>query len=65
MSKVEEIEQAIGELPPEDFRRLAVWFRNREQSVWDEQMDQDSASGRLDDLFAEADSNDLAPWPEA
>ena len=67
MSRVEEIEEAIDRLPPEEFRRIAQWFREREQSLWDEQIDRDSASGRLDFLFEEAEQESkeglLREWP--
>ena len=53
MSQVEEIEKAIDSLPPEEFSRIAEWFRLREHQRWDLQMDEDSASGKLDFLFEE------------
>ena len=56
MDRVEEIEAAIDSLPPEEFRRIAKWFRDREQRLWDEQLDCDSASGKLDLLFQEAEN---------
>jgi hypothetical protein len=56
MDRVEEIETAIASLPPEEYRRLVEWFRAREQSRWDSQMDQDSVAGNLDFLFSEAES---------
>ena len=56
MDRVEEIESAIANLAPEDYRRFVDWFRMREQTRWDEQMDADSAAGRLDFLFDEAES---------
>ena len=43
MDRVEEIEAAIVSLPPEEYRRIVDWFRSREQTRWDEQMDRDSA----------------------
>ena len=55
MNRVEELEAAIRELPPEEYRRLAQWFRELDQTRWDQQMDQDSAAGKLDFLFLEAD----------
>jgi hypothetical protein len=55
MDRVEEIEAAIHSLPPEEYRRLAQWFRELEQTRWDEQMDKDSANGKLDSLFEEAE----------
>ena len=67
MSRIEEIEAAIDGLPPEEYRRIVQWFRAREQARWDEQMDADSSSGKLNFLFDEADSESaeglLRDWP--
>jgi len=67
MDRVEEIEAAIHDLPPEEYRRLAEWFRELEQSRWDAQMDEDSSAGRLDFLFEEAEGEraqgSLRAWP--
>ncbi len=67
MDRVEEIEAAITDLPPEDFRRIAQWFRALEQTRWDEQLDLDSSACKLDFLFEEADSESvrgvLREWP--
>jgi hypothetical protein len=67
MDRVEEIEAAIHNLPPDEYRRLAEWFLAFDQSRWDAQMDEDSASGRLDFLFEEAESEvaqgPLREWP--
>jgi hypothetical protein len=61
MDRVEEIKSAIDRLPPEDYRRVVAWLRAREQKTsdektWDDRIDHDSASGKLDHLFAEADA---------
>ena len=61
MDRVEEIEAAIRGLPPEDYERLAQWFHALEQTRWDEQMDRDSASGKLDFLFDDAERVALQP----
>jgi hypothetical protein len=67
MDRAEQIEAAIDGLPPEEYRRIAEWFRAREQARWDEQMDRDSCTGKLDFLFAEAESEaaqePLREWP--
>ena len=67
MDRVEEIESAIASLPPDEYRRLAEWFLARDQTRWDEQMDGDSALGRLDLLFREAESETekglVRDWP--
>jgi hypothetical protein len=54
MDRVEEIEAAITNLRPEEYQRLVDWFRAQDQTRWDEQMDRDSAAGKLDFLFREA-----------
>jgi hypothetical protein len=59
MDRVEEIEAAIHNLPPDEYRRLADWFCEFEQSRWDAQMDEDSAAARLDFLFDEAGSESV------
>lgn len=68
MDRVEEIETAIHNLPPDEFRRLIEWLRTFEQSRWDAQMNEDSSAGRLDFLFEEAESElaqgPLRDWPQ-
>jgi hypothetical protein len=54
MDRVEEIEAAITNLRPDEYQRLVDWFRAQDQARWDEQMDRDSAAGKLDFLFNEA-----------
>lgn len=67
MDRVEEIEAAIASLSPDEFRRIAHWFRDRDQANWDGQMDADSESRKLDFLFDEADDEakhaELREWP--
>jgi hypothetical protein len=59
MDRVEEIEAAIDSLPPEEFRRISQWFLERGQRHWDQQMDSDSSSGKLDFLFEEAENESV------
>jgi hypothetical protein len=67
MDRVEEIEAAIDGLPPEEYRRIVHWLRLREEQRWDEQLDHDSAAGKLDFLFDEAEIESakglLREWP--
>jgi len=69
MSRVEEIEAAIESLAPDEYRHIVQWFHLREQRRWDEQMDADSAAGKLDFLFDEAESESatglLREWPSS
>jgi hypothetical protein len=57
MSTVDEIEAAISNLPPQDFARLRDWLLERDQALWDKQIEEDSASGRLDHLVQEIEDD--------
>jgi hypothetical protein len=63
------IEAAMTSLPIEEGRRLVAWLRAHEQGLWDEQMDGDSAGGKLDYLFRDAEGESRAglvrDWPPA
>ena len=52
---IQEIEQAITELDPDELARLREWFDEYYAKIWDEQIEQDATSGRLDKLIAEVD----------
>jgi hypothetical protein len=67
MSRVEQLENQIAALAPEEFRELARWMQDREEDAWDAQMEADAAAGKLDFLIAEADEaaakGELLEWP--
>ena len=67
MKTIEEIEQEIQELPVPDVARLSAWLIEYDAKVWDKQMEEDSASGKLDFLFDEAakerKAGKLHEWP--
>lgn len=69
MATVEDIENAITKLSAEDYARFLEWFRERDQQVWDEQMDRDAAAGKLDFLRTEAqearNAGLVRDWPPA
>lgn len=54
MLTIEQIEAAILELPPDKFHQLLEWFSELDYRRWDEQLEQDIASGKLEDLAQEA-----------
>ena len=54
MSRIQEIEQAIETLSPEEFSEIARWVLELEQKRWDDQMNRDAASGKLGFLREEA-----------
>ena len=51
---ITEIEQAIIQLPPQDFKQLREWFEELEAQKWDEQIERDAKSGKLDKLAEQA-----------
>lgn len=52
---VKEIEIAIARLTPGQVAELAKWFEEFQAQVWDEQIAQDVAEGRLDALLEQAE----------
>ena len=54
MSKVEELEKAIDALPEEEYVQLRQWFSEKDWHKWDQQIEADSKSGRLNFLLQEA-----------
>jgi hypothetical protein len=69
MYKVERIEAEIAKLSPQEVRRIARWLAEYDAKLWDEQVEQDAESGRLDFLFEEADADRKQgthrDWPPA
>jgi hypothetical protein len=54
MLTLEEIESAILKLPSEDVQKLLQWMSDLDYQLWDQQLEQDIAQGKLDDLAKEA-----------
>jgi hypothetical protein len=67
MSRVEQIEQAIQELTPEEFAQLAQRIYTLEQERWEHQLDHDATSGKLDflqdEVRSERENGTLKAWP--
>lgn len=49
-----EIEAAIAQLSPDELAELANWFAQHQAAVWDEQLENDVRSGKLDRLARQA-----------
>jgi hypothetical protein len=58
MSTIEEIEDAVRRLSPEQRAAFRAWYAEFDADEWDRQLEADVAAGRLDWLVAEA-RNDL------
>ncbi len=54
MSSVQQIEDAIRQLTPEDRVTFRAWFAEFDADEWDRQFEADVSAGRLDWLVAEA-----------
>jgi len=54
MNTVKDIQKAVSNLPKADLRRFREWFEEFDARLWDEQIEQDIRSGKLDELADEA-----------
>ena len=54
MSEVEQIENRIKNLSPEDLAKLRAWFAEFDAQTWDRQIEADSAAGKLDHFIEES-----------
>ena len=62
-----EIKNAVRELAPKELAELAAFISKQNNAAWDQQIEDDAASGKLDFLFDEADRERAAGqlhWPE-
>jgi UTP:GlnB (protein PII) uridylyltransferase len=54
MSDVKALENAVKALPPQDLAEFREWFAEFDLAAWDAKIESDLASGKLDELLAEA-----------
>ena len=63
-----EIKNAVRELSPKELAELAAFISKQDNAAWNEQIEDDAASGKLDFLFDEAEreraGGQLRDWPE-
>lgn len=57
MLTLKQIEAAILQLSPDEFRQLSEWFFELDNQYWDQQLEKDVAEGKLEDLAQEAIAN--------
>lgn len=60
MTTVAEITGAVKRLPKKDLARFRKWFAEYDAAVWDQQLENDARSGKLDTLIREAQRDHLA-----
>ena len=54
MSTMEEIKESLLQLSPKELAAFRSWFAEFDAGLWDRQLEQDAAAGRLDQLAEEA-----------
>jgi hypothetical protein len=54
MTRLDQIEKSIAELPEDELKVLAAWFDELRWSRWDQSLEADEKAGRLDRFIAEA-----------
>ena len=54
MATVKELQQAILNLPKEEFAELLGWLITLDWEKWERELEEDVRAGRLDTLAAEA-----------
>ncbi|WP_295442726.1 hypothetical protein [uncultured Thiodictyon sp.] len=54
MKTLNELKSDIESLPRHDYVQLVHWLSERDWKAWDEEIEQDVATGKLDFLIAEA-----------
>lgn len=60
MSEVEQIENQIKKLSPEELARFRVWFAEFDAQAWDRQIEADSKAGKLNRLIEESQAEHKA-----
>jgi succinate dehydrogenase flavin-adding protein (antitoxin of CptAB toxin-antitoxin module) len=54
MSRIEQLEEQIQALSPEELAQFRAWFTEFDWELWDQQLEQDAASAKLDALGEKA-----------
>jgi hypothetical protein len=54
MRSVKEIQAEIAKLTPSEVRQVAKWLAEYEAEIWDKQIEEDAAAGKLDRFIEEA-----------
>lgn len=57
MGDIKSIEKAVEALPAAELAEFRRWFVEFDSEVWNRQIEQDAAQGKLDRLVAEALEN--------
>ncbi|MFM5979257.1 MAG: hypothetical protein ACKO9I_01730 [Sphaerospermopsis kisseleviana] len=62
MTTLLEVESAIKQLPESEVRDLVKWLQEYIDEMWDQQIEADLSSGKLDRLIAQAEKDIALHW---
>ena len=51
---IQELEQAVTQLPPKELARFRRWFDEFDAQIWDKQWEADAESGKLETIAERA-----------
>ena len=51
---IEDLEQAVAKLPPDDFARFRAWFEEFDAARFDQKIERDAKAGKFDRLAEQA-----------
>jgi len=54
MGTLEDLERTVSQLSPEDLAAFRAWFAEFDSKMWDCQLEEDAAVGKLDKLAEQA-----------
>ena len=54
MTRLETLERDVQNLTPRELAEFRAWFAEYDWQMWDRQLEQDVAAGKLDAIAAEA-----------
>ena len=57
MTSIDQLKQTIESLSPADHAALRAWFDEREERLFDDQIESTVKAGKLDKLIAEVQAN--------
>ncbi|MBE3118222.1 MAG: hypothetical protein IMZ50_05625, partial [Candidatus Atribacteria bacterium] len=54
---IQELKQAVTQLPSKDLARFREWFDEFDAQIWDKQFEADAESGKIDKIAEQALNN--------
>jgi hypothetical protein len=55
--RVEELEKAVADLPPEKLAKFRAWYEQFDAALFDAKIERDAENGTLDRVFAKSEED--------